>query len=222
MNYIFLFGNAVSKANPEISFDPLSILSTIGIGSIIVALLTHFLNSKTKVSDIDIKRFDYYKYIYFTGLVDNFYNNVDKEITVEFMEKLHVQVSFYNRYSLLLSKNVLNALDNYNKKQSNKNLRLLKSSITSDYNALKRKLGYNPVLIREYIYFSMSYAFLVLSGFVFLATGKVIFDLFHSFGFVEVFNNLEYVWGYFYAFIISIMVIFICIVFMKEKYPVIK
>ena len=222
MNSILLLGNVINKDNPGIPFDLLSILSTIGIGSIIVALLTHFLNSRSKVSDIDVKRFDYYKYIYFTGLVDNFYNKVDKEITVEFMKKLHIQVSLYNRYSLLLSKNVLKMLDNYNKKQSNKNLRILKSSITSDYKTLKRKLGYNPVLIREHIYFYISYGVLVLSAGALLTTGSIIFDLFLSFGFIEVFSNLKYVWGHFYAFIINILVIVGCILFMKEKYPTIK
>ncbi|MDQ0362492.1 hypothetical protein [Breznakia pachnodae] len=77
-SYLFFITLAdVTAKSPETTLfnadTIMSLIGTIGVGSIIATILSYFLNHKSSITDVDIKKLNFYKYIAFSCIYDSFF-----------------------------------------------------------------------------------------------------------------------------------------------------
>lgn len=125
----------------DLSTIIISVVGSIGVGSIISVILGYYLSNRKSISTIDQERFDFYKYIYFSAVVNPVYDTIPKEQATKFLQNLYSQINLFENKALLLSKPFIVVLRRFHQNPK-KHLRAVQSRIKSDFKPLLKKHDY--------------------------------------------------------------------------------
>lgn len=120
----------------------LSVISSFSVGSILTTIVSHSLNIRITITDIDKKRFDFYKTIYFSAVKNSVGENISNDKAIIYFEKLYQEVKLYENKSLLLSTEVIKLLKQFHDDTKHKRYFRLQKIISREFEEMKRKFHY--------------------------------------------------------------------------------
>lgn len=141
----------------------MSILGTLSIGSIIATIINNSYNRKTTITDIDKKKFYFYKYIFFSAVATPLNEKINDEKSKEFYQQLYQQIKYNENTSLLLSEEAIKLLKKIVNDKKYKITHKLNNRIKKDFRNLKYKFNYYTTNIKDRIIYIVVYIIFLIS-----------------------------------------------------------
>ncbi|MDQ0363235.1 hypothetical protein [Breznakia pachnodae] len=201
---------------PEIITLVATILTALGFGSVFVAFLNHYLRKRSTITEIDNLRFDFYRYIYFSGISTPLYEKMDIQETRYFLYKLRSQLYLDDDKSLLLSKKTLNLFNIFLKDDSDRNTNALICCIEKEFNQMLKLHRYRP-LDRSDL-FKYRIIFIIISIFLFpiaiISFSFIVYNLFNVFFGTDL--NLNQLLPHYVVFFLSTSFLYLAISYLSK------
>lgn len=159
----------------------ITISTSFSIGSIIVALINISYNRKTTITEIDKKKFYFYKSIFFSAVKNSLHEEIELDISQQFYKNLHQQIKNDENKSLLLSKQVIYLLKKINDEKKYEITSKLNKQIEKDFNNIKYKFNYQTANTKDKIIYA-GFVLLLLLSLMFFFSSIIILVAFISTG----------------------------------------